>query len=80
MYKIETKNYTTYFRGRAFDNVTEYVYTCQQNLNIEAFDNILKANNIVLEGGWVSFIKKQLSFKSGKVTFKHIAKLQTSVN
>ena len=80
MNEIETKNYTTYFRGRAFDNVVEYTFTCRKSLNLEAFDNILKANNIALEGGWVSFIKKQLSFKSGKVIFQHIAKFQTSVN
>lgn len=66
MNEIETKNYTTYFKGRAFDNVTEYIFTCQQNLNIEAFNNILEVNKINLVGGYISFIKKQLRYKVEK--------------
>lgn len=80
MNEIETKNYTTYNRGRAFDNVTEYIYTCQRSLNVDVFNNLLEANQISLVGGYISFIKRQLRYKSGKVVFQHIAKFQTSVN
>ncbi|OGI29295.1 MAG: hypothetical protein A2287_00615 [Candidatus Melainabacteria bacterium RIFOXYA12_FULL_32_12] len=78
--EFESKNYTTYFRGRAFDSVTEYSYISPNNLNTNEFEQLLKENQIILQGGYVSYIKKQLALKSGNVLYKHIAKLECSVN
>lgn len=80
MNRIESKNYTTTFRGRAFDNVTEYSYISDESLTQEQFDTILKEEGIRLEGGWVSYLKKERTYKSGKKEYKHIAKLECSVN
>ena len=46
----------------------------------EEFNAILKQEGISLEGGWVSYIKKQMKYKSGKIKYKHIAKFECSVN
>jgi hypothetical protein len=78
--EFESRNYTTYFRGKAFDNVTEYSFTSLENLNTNEFENLLQKNDIILQGGYVSYIKKQLTLKGGKVLYKHVAKLETSVN
>lgn len=77
---IESKNYTTYFMGRPFDNVTEYSYVSEVSLNQEEFEAVLKENKIKLQGGWVSYSKKQMNYSSGKKLYKHIAKLEVSVN
>jgi len=78
--EFESRNYTTYLRGRAFDNVTEYSFIAPENLNTNEFESLLKVNNIILQGRYVSYIKKQLILKGGKVLYKHIAKLECSVN
>ena len=78
--KFESKNYTTYLRGRAWDNVTEYSFISPNSLNTKEFEEIIRLNKIILQGGWVSYIKKLLTLKSGKTLYKHIAKLEVSVN
>jgi hypothetical protein len=78
--EFESRNYTTYHFGKAFDSVTEYSYTSPSNLSRNEFENLLQKNNIILQGGYVSYIKKQLTLKTGKTLYKHIAKLETSVN
>ena len=78
--EFESRNYTTYFRGRIWDNVTEYSYISANNLNTQEFEDILKESRIILQGGWVSYIKKLLTLKSGKTLYKYIAKLEVSVN
>lgn len=78
--EFESRNYTTSYRGRAWDNVTEYSYVSPHNLNKNEFESLLQANNIDLIGGFITYIKKQLILKGGKTLYKHIAKFETSVN
>jgi hypothetical protein len=65
--EFENRNYTTYYRGRAWDKVTEYAFTSSNSLNTNEFEQLLKQANIILEGGFVSYIKKALTYKSGKL-------------
>jgi hypothetical protein len=77
--EFESRNYTKY-KGRFAEDVTEFSYIAPSSLNIDEFKELLQSNNIILQGGWVSYIKKKLTLKSGKVLYKHIAKLEISVN
>lgn len=72
---ITIKNYST-----KFDNITEYSYISEKSMTIEEFEKVLAENNISLTGGWLTFSKKQLNFKSGKKEYKHIVKYEYSKN
>lgn len=78
--QFESRNYTKYYKGRFADDVSEYSFISPKSLNIKEFKDLLQASNISLQGGWLSFIKKQLTLKSGKILYKHIVRLEISVN
>lgn len=75
---IETKNYTKHYRYYS-DNVTEYIYNSDKNLNLAEFEKILNEGKAYICGS-IEFIKKQLRYASGKVMFQHVCKVSMSVN
>lgn len=71
MQYTETKRLGAFNNHMAYDNVTEYILTASVSYTVEQFEEILKeAHKTVC--GMVRFLKKQLTYKSGKVEYMHI--------
>ncbi len=78
MLSLEIKNYTKHHRFYS-DNVTEYVYNSDKNLNVDEFEKVLDECQAYLFG-CIEFAKKQLRYASGKIVFQHICRVSMSVN
>lgn len=78
MKNLEIKNYTKHYRYYS-DNVTEYIYNTDKNLNLDEFEKVLEAGKAYICGS-IEFIKKQLRYASGKISFQYICRTAMSVD
>lgn len=69
----KSKGYGTFNNHRFYDDVTEYTLVLDHSLTLEEFQNVLQENGINLYG-FVSFVKRHLTYASGREEYKHIAR------
>lgn len=70
MDKLKIRDYDRHYRFYS-DQVTEYALTSDKSLSLDEFKKILKEAKAYLYGE-IKFIKKQLTFKNGKIQYLHI--------
>ncbi len=70
MNKLEVRDYDRHYRFYT-DWVTEYILTSDKSLSLDEFKKILQEAKTEIYGN-IKFIKKQLTYKSGKIQYRHI--------